>query len=87
MKRVDIVVDCLLRCLRQRLGACIAHIEKVPRFATEMASIDVAASQWARSAVGQPDVALVMQIMAGDAPPVNFDLLSTRHLVILKRIA
>ncbi len=81
IKRVESVVDCLVRNLRVRLGWCLAHLERAPKFAAVIATMDAAASQWARGSVGQPDLSDVMRVMNGELAPLNFDLLSTRHLV------
>jgi hypothetical protein len=81
MKRTELAVDCILQSLRVRLGWCIAHIEKAPRFASVIATMDTKAARWARAAVGQPNIAAVTDVMAGELAPLNFDLTSTRHLV------
>jgi hypothetical protein len=75
------VVDCVVECLRVRVGVTIARIEKIPSLARVLAVMDASAVSWAKSYIGSPDQSIIEAISKGKMSPLSFNLGSTRHLV------
>lgn len=74
--------DKIIQGLRIRLGNSIAYMERIPACGSLLASLDSQAVTWVREAVGPPDRATLDGIIKGKTKVVNFDVPSTRHLVI-----
>lgn len=76
------IFDRVVTGLRLRLGKTIAQIELIPRYSKAITSMDAEAMAWVRGAVGSPDSHSVQMIAKERIRPINFDLKSTRHLLI-----
>lgn len=57
-------------------------MERIPACGPLLASLDPQAVAWVRESVGPPDRAVIDGILKGKIKVVNFDVPSTRHLVI-----
>lgn len=76
------IMDKLTEGIRARFGQTVAYLEKIPACGSLLASLDSDASAWARAAIGAPDRATIEAIYKGKSKLINYDVPSTRHLVI-----
>lgn len=80
-ENVGAAIECVAECLRVRLGGAIVRMERLPQYGKFLAMMDAGATAWARSAAGPLDVATAAAVVNGNAPLVNFNVATTRHLV------
>lgn len=76
------IVDRISQGIKQRVGNCTSVLERIPACGALLASLDPDALAWVRSGASAPDRNAIDNIFKGKSKVINFDVQSTRFLVV-----
>lgn len=76
------VVDCITEKIRRRLGIILVRLENLSGGIDLLPLVDPDAASWCKSGVSPPETAVLEAIVRGRSRIADFNLNSTKHLVI-----